>query len=42
MRVVGGKVGSDGKLGAFVSYVAKGGPAEASGIEEGKILFDLM
>lgn len=36
MRVVGGKMGPDGGLGAFVTYVMKGGPADVNGICEGK------
>ena len=36
MRVVGGKANFDGKLGAFVTQVASGGPADQSGIRKGK------
>ena len=36
MRVVGGKANFDGKLGAFVTQVASGGPADQNGIRKGK------
>ena len=36
MRVVGGKANFDGKLGAFVTQVASGGPADQSGIRKGR------
>ena len=38
MRVVGGKQGQDGKLGAFVMWLIKGGPADMGGIAEGNRL----
>ncbi|ELT90085.1 hypothetical protein CAPTEDRAFT_89075, partial [Capitella teleta] len=34
MRVVGGKMGPDGKLGAFVTHVIKEGPADLANIME--------
>lgn len=37
MRVIGGKRGPDGLLGAFVTMVTKGGPADAHGISEGEL-----
>ena len=36
MRVVGGKSNFDGKLGAFVTHVVSGGPADENGIRKGK------
>ena len=36
MRVVGGKSNFDGKLGAFVTQVVSGGPADQNGIRQGK------
>ena len=38
MRVVGGKMGPDGKLGAFVTHIIKGGPADMAGIVESKAI----
>ena len=36
MRVVGGKLGADKKLGTYVSTVVPGGVAELAGIVEGQ------
>lgn len=36
MRVMFGKKGHDGKLGAFVSKVERNGPADSYGIRKGK------
>ncbi len=38
MRVVGGKCSYDGKLGAFVTLVVSGGPADQNGIRQGEPL----
>ena len=35
MRVVGGRAGPGGSLGAYVTVVTKGGPADTQGITEG-------
>lgn len=35
MRVVGGKLGPDQKLGTYVASVVKAGPADAAGILQG-------
>lgn len=35
MRVSGGKIGPDGKLGAFVTLVERDGPADSYGIKAG-------
>ena len=36
MRVVGGREGPDGRLGAFVTHVVAGGSADMNGLCEGK------
>ena len=36
MRIVGGTCGPDGVLGAYVTLVIKGGPADTHGLCEGK------
>ena len=36
MRVVGGKQGPDNKLGAYVTWLVRGGPADMAGIAEGR------
>ena len=35
MRVVGGKIGPDGGLSAFITFVQSGGPADLASISEG-------
>jgi|JYMV01.1.fsa_nt_gi hypothetical protein len=40
MRVIGGKRGPDGGLGAYVTYVEKKGPADSYDIVEG--VFEIM
>ena len=38
MRVVGGKLGPDKKLGTYVASVVKGGPASMAGIRQGRCI----
>lgn len=38
MRVVGGKLGPDKKLGTYVASIVKGGPADLAGIMQGELL----
>lgn len=35
MRVVGGKVGADGRLFAYIVWTVPGGPAEKGGLQQG-------
>ena len=42
MRVMGGKVSSEGPLGTFVTEISKGGVAEIHGICVGKVYYRLI